>query len=75
MPTTTVSASVSENDEDMDLLGGMFSAVPDSSPALENASNGTEPTNMVIRDFGKASGMSPRKLLEEVVRSRYASTN
>lgn len=70
-PSMAASPSTAEDEEDADLLGGMFSAIPDSSPALEPTSNGADTVHVAIRDFGKAGGMSPRKLLEEVVRSRY----
>ncbi|KAI4666819.1 uncharacterized protein J4E88_010387 [Alternaria novae-zelandiae] len=59
-----------EGEEDADLLGGMFSAVPDATPAPESTSNGSSADNLILRDFGKMSGMSPRKVLEEAVRSR-----
>ncbi|KAI4906415.1 hypothetical protein J4E90_010634 [Alternaria incomplexa] len=61
-----------EGEEDADLLGGMFSAVPDATPAPESTSNGSSADNITLRDFGKMSGMSPRKVLEEAVRSRDA---
>ncbi|KAI4638904.1 hypothetical protein J4E93_009654 [Alternaria ventricosa] len=61
-----------EGEEDADLLGGMFSAVPDATPAPESTSNGSSTDNVTLRDFGKMSGMSPRKVLEEAVRSRDA---
>ncbi|KAI4701061.1 hypothetical protein J4E89_010757 [Alternaria sp. Ai002NY15] len=61
-----------EGEEDADLLGGMFSAVPDATPVPESTSNGTSADNITLRDFGKMSGMSPRKVLEEAVRSRDA---
>ncbi|KAF2134411.1 P-loop containing nucleoside triphosphate hydrolase protein [Dothidotthia symphoricarpi CBS 119687] len=56
-------------EDDADLLGDMFSAIPDepteSKPAGDDADS-----NILLRDFGKHSGMSPRRLLEEAVRSR-----
>lgn len=70
-PRATDSPNATEDEEDTDLLGEMFSAVPDPSPALEATSNGADPVHTAIRDFGKASGMSPRKVLDEFVRSRY----
>ena len=70
--TAASSKPPSEHDgeDDADLLGGMFSAVPDASPAPESTSNGSSADNITLRDFGKMSGMSPRKVLEEAVRSR-----
>jgi ATP-dependent RNA helicase DHX29 len=59
-------------DDDGDLLGDMFSAVPDQGPT--NASNSSaSDQNITLRDFGKQSGLTPRRLLEEVVRTRDAS--
>lgn len=65
----TVDNSVS--DEEGDLLGEMFSVAPDQKEAKEmvkGANNG----DILLRDFGKGSGMAPRRVLEEAVRSRSA---
>jgi len=62
-----------EDDEDSALLGDMFSAVPDD-PAPANAANGTISDNVTLRDFGKQSGLSPRRVLEETVRARFVTT-
>lgn len=53
-----------------DILGGMFSALPDETAApTEDGSSG--PVVVVtIRDFGKFVGVSPRRVLEEACRSR-----
>ncbi len=69
-PAPAASPSEHEGEEDADLLGGMFSAVPDPTPASEGTSNGESASGITLRDFGKMSGMSPRKVLEEAVRSR-----
>jgi ATP-dependent RNA helicase DHX29 len=71
--TSSKPPSEHEGEEDADLLGGMFSAVPDAAPAPENTSNGASAEDIALRDFGKMSGMSPRKVLEEAVRSRLVT--
>jgi ATP-dependent RNA helicase DHX29 len=68
-PAPANSPSERDGEEDADLLGGMF-AVPDATPAPEATSNGVSADNIALRDFGKMSGASPRKVLEEAVRSR-----
>ena len=60
--------AVAGEDED-DLLGDMFSAVP-NEVSVPAGTEGTSSQNVVLRDFGKESGTSPRKLLEETIRSR-----
>ncbi|RMZ69396.1 hypothetical protein GMOD_00006195 [Pyrenophora seminiperda CCB06] len=69
-PFPAPSKSANEGEEELDLLGGMFSAVPDAEPTPEASNDGATTDNVVLRDFGKSSGMSPRKVLEEAVRSR-----
>jgi ATP-dependent RNA helicase DHX29 len=67
-PPTTTDASGSE--DEADLLGGMFSAVPDALEPLPVKSKDTSSEDVALRDFGKSSGLTPRRLLEEAVRSR-----
>ncbi|KAJ8118177.1 hypothetical protein OPT61_g780 [Boeremia exigua] len=53
-----------------DMLGDMFSAIPDE-PGADNApTEAAEAGNIKLRDFGKQSGITPRRCLEEAVRSR-----
>jgi ATP-dependent RNA helicase DHX29 len=61
-----------END-DAALFGGMFSAVPDD-PLPPDTANGSTSDNITLRDFGKQSGVSPRRVLEETVRARFVSS-
>jgi ATP-dependent RNA helicase DHX29 len=61
------------SDDEADLLGAMFGAVPDEAPIKQNASDTKDTEKIVLRDFGKVSGVSPRKVLEEAVRSRDSS--
>lgn len=56
-------------DDDDALLGDMFSTVSDA-PVVELDSAVTNSSAISLRDFGKAGGLSPRKVLEEAVRSR-----
>lgn len=53
-----------------DMLGDMFSAIPDEPAAIDAPSENTESGNITLRDFGKQSGVTPRRCLEEAVRSR-----
>jgi ATP-dependent RNA helicase DHX29 len=70
-PTPTFAAqSINGDEDDADLLGDMFSAIPDQASATDSAPNAASAENVVLRDFGKVSGVSPRKVLEEAVRSR-----
>ncbi|KAH7354575.1 P-loop containing nucleoside triphosphate hydrolase protein [Pyrenochaeta sp. MPI-SDFR-AT-0127] len=66
----TDTADFTGSDDETDLLGDMFSAIPDDPatemPLVESVNAG----KVVLRDFGKTNGMTPRKLLEEIVRSR-----
>jgi ATP-dependent RNA helicase DHX29 len=64
----------SVQDEDSALLGDMFSAVPDDT-APANEANGTTAESITLRNFGKQSGLSPRRVLEETVRARFVTTS
>ncbi|RGP78763.1 hypothetical protein FLONG3_3127 [Fusarium longipes] len=62
------------NDEDDD-IGGLFASLPQDevdantgeSRTVVNSADGNQ---IVIRDFGKSTGISPRRALEEACRSR-----
>ena len=69
-PRPPAPQNTDEDEEDLDLLGAMFSAVPEPAPATATTDNAATTGNVILRDFGKSSGMSPRKVLEEAVRSR-----
>lgn len=62
---------VEAEDEEGDILGGMFSAVPDDVAPQQAEDKDAVSENITLRDFGKSSGMTPRRLLEEAVRSRF----
>lgn len=70
--TTPVMEPVEAEDEG-DILGGMFSAVPDDASPQQAEDKDTITENITLRDFGKSSGMTPRRLLEEAVRSRFVA--
>lgn len=63
VPAWKKSKQADESDDDDALLGGMFSAVPD-----ESSQDADE--NVILRDFGKQSGVTPRRVLEEALRAR-----
>lgn len=70
-PITTIPDTVGSEDE-ADLLGDMFSVTLDHPVETKPTPEGARDGNVVLRDFGKTSGVSPRKLLEETIRSRSA---
>ena len=63
-----------QESEDMDgddMLGGMFSAVPGVSEPSEGVENLSDPSKPVtIRDFGRLTGINPKRALEEACRAR-----
>ncbi|KAK0922223.1 hypothetical protein LTR91_004897 [Friedmanniomyces endolithicus] len=61
----------SADDEDEDLLSGMFDALPGIGQTTEPTSRGgATQANVVIRDFGRWTGMSPKRIVEEACKSR-----
>lgn len=76
-PTDERPSSVSMNGGDADhimgeadMLGDMFSAIPDEPAADTTSTESAEAGNITLRDFGKQGGVTPRRVLEEAVRSR-----
>ncbi|KAF2625113.1 P-loop containing nucleoside triphosphate hydrolase protein [Macroventuria anomochaeta] len=53
-----------------DMLGDMFSAISDEPAANDVPTENAESGNITLRDFGKQGGLTPRRCLEEAVRSR-----
>ncbi|KAJ4992583.1 helicase associated domain-containing protein [Stagonosporopsis vannaccii] len=53
-----------------DMLGDMFSAIPDEPSSNKVSIESAEASNIILRDFGKQGGITPRRCLEEAVRSR-----
>lgn len=68
-PKPSLSPSPGSVEEDGDLLGDMF----DAELALPEFASATQTTDspMTLRDFGKWTGLSPRRVLEETCKSRY----
>lgn len=63
-------ADTEKSEDEADLLGGMFTAVPSEPSVGVTEGDGAASENITLRDFGKSSGLTPRRLLEEAVRSR-----
>lgn len=71
-----VAAEILAENSDGDDLGGLFDSLPQSevdaatgeARTVINSANGDK---IFIRDFGKWTGVSPRRVLEEACRSRY----
>ena len=59
------------NIEEDALLGDMFSAVPDEAPKTAESSTRETDPNVTLRDFGKQTGVTPRRVLEEALRARF----
>lgn len=53
--------------DDEDLLSGMFDALPGVGQSIEAAG---ATGNVTIRDFGKLTGMNPKRVLEEACKAR-----
>ncbi|KAK5117179.1 hypothetical protein LTR85_008947 [Meristemomyces frigidus] len=62
----------SEDQEDADLLGGMFNALPGVQEATsgEAANGATQLADVTLRDFGRLTGMNPKRVLEEACKAR-----
>ncbi|KAK5169076.1 uncharacterized protein LTR77_006385 [Saxophila tyrrhenica] len=59
-----------ESDNDA-LLGGMFDSLPGvAQPAGSEDVGGDSPQSVTIRDFGRLTGMAPRRIFEEACRAR-----
>ncbi|KAG5952596.1 hypothetical protein E4U53_000472 [Claviceps sorghi] len=70
--------SQQDDENDDDFIGGLFASLPQNevdpdtgeSRTVINSANGAK---LLVRDFGKWTGVSPRRVLEEACRSRDAS--
>ncbi|KAF9696290.1 hypothetical protein EKO04_005262 [Ascochyta lentis] len=70
-PQTTTNGSAADDImAEADMLGDMFSATPDEPAASKAPGENAESGNITLRDFGKQSGLTPRRCLEEAIRSR-----
>ncbi|KAL6363682.1 hypothetical protein LRP88_03104 [Fusarium phalaenopsidis] len=66
------------NEDDDDDIGGLFASLPQnevdaSTGESRTVVNSADGSKIVIRDFGKWTGVSPRRTLEETCRSRDAA--
>lgn len=63
-------------DGDDDDIAGLFASLPQnevdpSTGKTQTVINTADGTKLVLRDFGKWTGLSPRQILDEACRSRY----
>lgn len=70
-----IAAEILEESDDIDDIGGLFASLPQNEidPATgksQTVVTSSDGEKLVIRDFGKWSGVSPRRVLEEACRSR-----
>lgn len=70
-----VSSPADDAEDDDVLLGDMFLAVPDEAPNGGETKASEVNDNVTLRDFGKQSGISPRRVLEEAIRARFVKQN
>lgn len=68
--SSTISGDADDIMAEADMLGDMFSAIPDEPLADDSSTENAEAGNITLRDFGKQGGVTPRRVLEEAVRSR-----
>lgn len=62
---------------DDDMLGGMFGALPggeETAPSGDSSAGVVPSQNVVIRDFGRLTGMNPKRVLEEACKARDSRT-
>ncbi|OAR02589.1 hypothetical protein LLEC1_00327 [Akanthomyces lecanii] len=73
-----IAAEILAQSEELDDLGGLFDSLPQDEvdpstgkpQTVINAANGSR---LILRDFGKWTGVGPRRILEEACRSRDAT--
>ncbi|KAJ5542979.1 Helicase C-terminal [Penicillium sp. DV-2018c] len=68
-----IDPSLLEIDGMEDALGDMFQTEPEESESLLNLPPPETKIAFTIRDFGKLTGLSPRRVLEETCKSRDSS--
>lgn len=56
------------------LLSAMFDAPMESHPSVQPAGTHIASENVSLRNFGKVTGMSARRILEDACRSRYVNS-
>lgn len=70
-----IAAEILAEGDELDDIGGLFDSLPQNeidpttgkSQTVVNSANGVK---LIIKDFGKWTGMGPRRILEEACRSR-----
>ena len=62
----------SADDGDGDILSGMFDALPGVSQSSDVEDGDGNSNGVTVRDFGKLTGMNPKRVLEEACRARDA---
>lgn len=70
--------NASEEDQDAEALGDFFSGLPDTASTIDGGANSPITKDslsrpLIVRDFGKWNGMSPRRILEDACRARSVS--
>jgi ATP-dependent RNA helicase DHX29 len=65
-----------EDDDDIGLLGDLFTSLPqnetnETTGASQMVIQDSSGVKMMIQDFGKWTGVGPRRVLEEACRARY----
>lgn len=72
-----MAAEVLQDDSEDDVLSDLFASLPvqetDATGKTTTVVNGADGVKVTIRDFGKWSGVSPTRALEEACRSRDSS--
>ncbi|TQV93893.1 ATP dependent RNA helicase [Cordyceps javanica] len=73
-----IAAEILAQGEEMDDLGGLFDSLPQNevdpnTGKSQTVINGANGMRLVLKDFGKWTGMGPRRILEEACRSRDAT--
>ncbi|KAJ5660227.1 hypothetical protein N7507_006678 [Penicillium longicatenatum] len=71
-PNLTV-PSLEEMDEADGLLGGMFQTEAENSGSILGLPLPESGAKITLRDFGKSTGLSPRRVLEETCKARDSS--
>ena len=75
-PQDSSTKEVSPGESTLDQLGDFFSSLPEESVDESGSSAITDTANgkpIVIRDFGKWTGVNPRRVFEETCRARDSS--
>lgn len=63
---------LAEAGEDGDMLSGMFDALPSVQQPGEDPTGDADGHGVTIRDFGRLTGMNPKRVLEEACKARDA---